>query len=268
MCDSSHRRLKSLWDRPFLTAQWPRVREVLCLPVVVRFILCCAFTSSASSANVILQIITMLDIYLCLRKRLLICSSSCSLRHSEQMISRQQWFKTSAFSWRMKKCLSYQTWWLTEGDPTLRCRIDSSSKASPTQAAVGDVEETHNWSSWFRFTSICCFSFPLHRRPSTSWASSRTGCVQLRGRVTPCKRRQGMSRMPSSLFPQSLNHIHFIKEKKEKGLQEALFKKALVCTKYISGCLYLYILRISVLNFKATFLSTSHIEHAGASSKK
>lgn len=34
-----------------------------------------------------------------------------------------------------------------------------------------------------------------------------------------------MNRMPSSLFLQSLNDVHFIKEEKKKGLQEALSKR-------------------------------------------
>lgn len=35
-----------------------------------------------------------------------------------------------------------------------------------------------------------------------------------------------MSRMPSSLFLQSLNDVHFIKEEEKKGLQEALSKRS------------------------------------------
>lgn len=43
--------------------------------------------------------------------------------------------------------------------------------------------------------------------------------------MTPCKRGRAMNRMPSSLFLQSLNDVHFIKEEKKKGLQEALSKR-------------------------------------------
>lgn len=120
----------------------------------------------------------------------------------------------------------------------MRCRIDSSPKGSPTRAVVGDVGKAHIWNSRVRFTNICYLSsrasFPLLRRPSTNWASKCTGCVEPGGRVTPCKRGRAMSRMPSSLFLQSLNDVHFIKEEKKKVLKK-LSQKGRVWMKFLSG---------------------------------
>lgn len=114
----------------------------------------------------------------------------------------------------LSSVFSYQTWWLTSGDQTARCCIDRSLKASPTGAAVGITGKAHNSNSCIRFNNIWCLSFRLFF-PSTDqifhWASKLTGCVRLGGRVTPCKRRQAMSRMSPGLFLKNLNDMHFIK---------------------------------------------------------
>lgn len=213
----------SIGDRPLIARkQWPQVRRTLCPSTdgflfypplcVLRQLQAPQMSSYRSTGWIFTFALASAPIM-----------SSSSFPHTAKWTNNNLHPTVDSSHTKVQRSeFTYQIWRLTKCDATVRRLIDSPPKSLPTQAAVGDVGKTHNWHSLVRFTNICCLfspfvSSPLIRRSSTNRASKPPGCVQLRGRVTPCKRRLAMSRMPSSQFLRSLKEVHFVKKKSSRN---------------------------------------------------